>query len=60
MLNGQQKALLLDLYAGKKHTVGEICQLVGGISKQTFYKYVNAEKAMGHTHGWLVKRDNGE
>ena len=34
----KQRALAVDLYRGKKHTVAEICHLVGGMSRAAFYK----------------------
>src|SRR4051812_1300283 len=39
-LGDRQRALAVDLYRQKKHTVGEICQMVGGISRPTLYRYV--------------------
>jgi DNA invertase Pin-like site-specific DNA recombinase len=38
-LGEKQRAVAVDLYRGKKHMVGEICQTVG-ISKPTLYRYV--------------------
>ncbi|MBV8265377.1 MAG: recombinase family protein [Planctomycetaceae bacterium] len=38
-LNVQQRALALDLYTQRKHTVEEICRTLG-ISKPTLYAYV--------------------
>src|SRR5512135_2092547 len=38
-LTAQQRALALDLYAQRKHTVQEICRTLG-ISKPTLYAYV--------------------
>jgi DNA invertase Pin-like site-specific DNA recombinase len=48
----RQRALAVDLYRGRKHTVAEICQLVGGISRTAFYKILKeqqgkAGKALG-------------
>jgi DNA invertase Pin-like site-specific DNA recombinase len=42
-LDAGKRALLLDLYRGKKHTVDEIRRLVGGISRTTLYKMVREE-----------------
>jgi DNA invertase Pin-like site-specific DNA recombinase len=45
-LDQKKRALAVELYRSKKHTIPEICQLVGGISKPTLYAYVEeAEKA---------------
>jgi DNA invertase Pin-like site-specific DNA recombinase len=38
-LDAKKRALAVDLYQGKKHTVAEICGMVG-ISKPTLYTYV--------------------
>lgn len=38
-LDPRQKALAVDLYRQRKHTVAEICRTVG-ISKPTLYAYV--------------------
>ena len=38
-LSAQQRALAMDLYAQRKHTVEEICRTLG-ISKPTLYAYV--------------------
>ncbi|MBV8345973.1 MAG: helix-turn-helix domain-containing protein [Singulisphaera sp.] len=38
-LNAQQRALALELYTQRKHTVEEICRTLG-ISKPTLYAYV--------------------
>jgi len=38
-LNAQQRALAIDLYTQRKHTVEEICRTLG-ISKPTLYAYV--------------------
>ena len=38
-LGDKQRALAVELYREKKHTVGEICQMVG-ISRPTLYAYV--------------------
>jgi DNA invertase Pin-like site-specific DNA recombinase len=42
--SGKQRELALDLYRGRKHTVGEICHLAGGMSRSAFYKVVNEAK----------------
>ena len=39
-LNLAQRAMAVDLYCQKKHTIREICETVG-ISRQTLYSYVN-------------------
>ena len=41
-LTAQQRALALDLYTQRKHTVEEICRTLG-ISKPTLYAYVRGE-----------------
>ncbi len=41
-LGDNQRALAVDLYRQKKHTIGEICK-AAGISRPTLYKYVAAE-----------------
>jgi DNA invertase Pin-like site-specific DNA recombinase len=41
-LDGRQRALALDLYRQRKHSVDEICRTVG-ISRSTLYEYVNQE-----------------
>jgi DNA invertase Pin-like site-specific DNA recombinase len=38
-LNAKKTQLLYDLYDSKKHTIKEICELVG-ISKTTLYDYL--------------------
>jgi DNA invertase Pin-like site-specific DNA recombinase len=38
-LDARQRAHAVDLYRSKKHTVKEICQIVG-VSRQTLYAYV--------------------
>jgi len=43
-LNAQQRALALDLYAQRKHTVEEICRTLG-ISKPTLYAHVRGESS---------------
>ena len=43
-LNAQQRALALDLYAQRKHTVEEICRTLG-ISKPTLYAYVRGRSS---------------
>jgi|TARA_B110000503_G_scaffold143147_1_gene242841 DNA invertase Pin-like site-specific DNA recombinase len=39
-LNPKKRALVVNLYKDKKHSVMEICS-IAGISKPTLYKYVN-------------------
>ena len=43
-LNAQQRALALNLYVQRKHTVEEICRTLG-ISKPTLYTYVRGESS---------------
>ena len=45
-LGDKQRALAVDLYRQKKHTIEEICRTVG-ISKPTLYAYVREERAKG-------------
>jgi AcrR family transcriptional regulator len=40
-LGEKQRAVAVDLYHRKKHTIDEICKAVG-ISRPTLYKYVAA------------------
>jgi DNA invertase Pin-like site-specific DNA recombinase len=40
-LDARKRALAVELYRGRKHTVGEICGMVG-ISKPTLYAYIRA------------------
>lgn len=42
-LEANKRALAVQLYEEKKHTVKQICQMMG-ISKPTLYKYVDAHK----------------
>jgi len=42
-LNKDQQALAVKLYDEKKHTVDQICEMMG-ISKPTLYKYIEAAK----------------
>ena len=44
LLDPEKRRLAVDLYQGKKHTIIEICRLMG-ISKPTLYSYV--EEARG-------------
>lgn len=41
-LDQKKRALAVELYQTKKHTIPEICQMVG-VSKPTLYAYVRAE-----------------
>jgi len=41
-LNQNKHQLVIDLYKGKKHSIKQICEMVG-ISKPTLYKYVDAQ-----------------
>jgi DNA invertase Pin-like site-specific DNA recombinase len=43
-LNADKRALAVQLYGDRKHTVKQICQMMG-ISKPTLYKYVDAHRA---------------
>jgi len=45
-LGDKQRALAVDLYRQKKHTIEEICRTVG-ISKPTLYAYVREEGEKG-------------
>ncbi|WP_297119701.1 recombinase family protein [Thalassospira sp.] len=42
-LNKDKQALAVKLYDEKKHTVAQICEMMG-ISKPTLYKYIEAVK----------------
>jgi DNA invertase Pin-like site-specific DNA recombinase len=42
-LDARKRAMAADLYRQKKHTVGEICAMVG-VTKPTLYKYVREAK----------------
>jgi transposase-like protein len=43
-LDDKKRAMAIDLYRQKNHTVGEICRMVG-ISKPTLYSYVRQTAA---------------
>ena len=43
-LDARKRAMAVDLYRGKQHTVVEICDMVG-ITKPTLYSYVKAADA---------------
>jgi DNA invertase Pin-like site-specific DNA recombinase len=43
----KQRGLAMELYRGKKHTVAEICHLVGGMSRAGFYKIVKEIEGTG-------------
>ena len=43
-LDDRKRALAVDLYKQKKHSIGEICRTVG-ITKPTLYAYVREEEA---------------
>lgn len=43
-LNKDKRALAVKLYDEKKHTVDQICEMMG-ISKPTLYKYIESEKS---------------
>jgi DNA invertase Pin-like site-specific DNA recombinase len=42
-LDADKRALAVQLYEGKQHTVKQICQMMG-ISKPTLYKYIDAHR----------------
>jgi len=42
-LDKEKQALVVKLYGEKKHTIKQICQIMG-ISKPTLYKYIEAAK----------------
>ena len=42
-LNQDKQALAIKLYGEKKHTVAQICKMMG-LSKPTLYKYIEANK----------------
>jgi DNA invertase Pin-like site-specific DNA recombinase len=44
-LDRRKRALAVDLYRKRRHTVGEICAMVG-ISKPTLYAYVREEEGV--------------
>ena len=48
-LDARKRAMTVELYRGKQHTVGEICDMVG-ISKPMLYSYVNAADARAHVN----------
>jgi hypothetical protein len=41
-LDVRKRAMAVELYRQKKHTVGEICQMVG-VSKLTLYAYIRQQ-----------------
>jgi DNA invertase Pin-like site-specific DNA recombinase len=43
VLNADQRSLAVRLYDEKKHTIDQICRMMG-ISRPTLYKYVEAER----------------
>jgi DNA invertase Pin-like site-specific DNA recombinase len=45
-LDDKKRALAVDLYRQKEHTVGEICKMAG-ISKPTLYAYIREEERGG-------------
>lgn len=47
MLNKDKQALAVRLYDEKKHTVAQICELMG-VSRPTLYKYIDEAKTMTH------------
>ncbi|MCU7860240.1 MAG: helix-turn-helix domain-containing protein, partial [Candidatus Thiodiazotropha sp. (ex Lucinoma kastoroae)] len=42
-LNKDKQALAVKLYDEKKHSVDQVCQIMG-ISKPTLYKYIEASR----------------
>ena len=46
-LDARKRALAVELYRGKRHTVVEICDMVG-ISKPTLYAYVRAARDLDY------------
>jgi DNA invertase Pin-like site-specific DNA recombinase len=42
-LNQDKRQLTVDLYRGRKHSLKQICEMVG-ISKPTLYKYVDVNR----------------
>jgi len=47
-LNQSKHQLIVALYQGKKHSIKQICEMVG-ISKPTLYKYVDSNQCV-HLH----------
>lgn len=47
VLNKDKQALAVQLYDERKHTVAQICALMG-VSRPTLYKYINAAKNPSH------------
>lgn len=47
-LDVDKRALAVQLYGDKKHTVNQICQMMG-ISKPTLYKYIEAHRGDLHS-----------
>jgi hypothetical protein len=43
----KQRSLTVDLYRQKRHTVAEICQKVGGMSRSAFYRIVKEQQREG-------------
>ena len=48
-MDARKRAMTVELYRGKQHTVGEICDMVG-ITKPMLYSYVNAADADVSAH----------
>ena len=42
-LGPEKRALAVELYERKEHTINQICEMMG-ISKPTLYKYIEAAK----------------
>ncbi|RZN52418.1 recombinase family protein [Escherichia sp. E13S3] len=47
VLNKDKQALAVRLYDEKKHTVAQICELMG-VSRPTLYKYIDEAKTVTH------------
>ena len=54
-LDANQHALAVQLYEEEKHTVKQICQMMG-ISKPTLYKYIDAHKDICEVKGNRASR----
>ncbi|SUG18738.1 helix-turn-helix, Fis-type [Salmonella enterica subsp. arizonae] len=45
VLNKDKQALAVQLYDERKHTVAQICELMG-VSRPTLYKYIDAARSV--------------
>ena len=43
-LDAAKRAIAVNLYDEKKHSVKEICEVMGRVSKPTLYKYIQAAR----------------